>query len=155
MRFVARPLGLVPAFVIAVGLLWQVAASPSTAAATTPTVTLYDNDAPGPSSGFDPGQGMWGFAPHHIIAMKGEAIVFNNAASNKFPHTVTDLRRTGSPFENQVATGTMFDSSPSRETLMAVGTSWTLDTSTLEQGHYAYYCRIHPWMVGNVTVINP
>jgi plastocyanin len=146
-----RPLPAVSALALALGLVWGVAI-PSTAAATTPTVTVYDNDAPGPSQGFAAGQGMWGYGPNHIMAIQGEGIVFNNPASNKLPHTVTNLQRIGSPFDNQVAAGTLFDSSPTRETLMAPGTSWTLDTSMLEQGHYAYYCRIHPWMVGSVTV---
>ena len=52
-----------------------------------------------------------------------------------------------------VAAGAKFDSSPSRETLVTPGNSWTLDTATLDPGNYAYFCRIHPWMVGEVTVL--
>ncbi|MHB1262485.1 MAG: cupredoxin domain-containing protein [Thermoplasmatota archaeon] len=30
---------------------------------------------------------------------------------------------------------------------------WTLDTSDLDAGLYAYYCRIHPWMRGSIEVV--
>ncbi len=30
---------------------------------------------------------------------------------------------------------------------------WQLDTSDLEPGLYAYYCRIHPWMRGSIEVV--
>jgi plastocyanin len=33
------------------------------------------------------------------------------------------------------------------------GNSWSLDTSGLAAGHYGYYCRLHPWMVGSLTVV--
>lgn len=151
MSSVVRLFRLVPAFALAAGLMWQ-AAVPAVGAAT-PTVTLFDNDAPGPSAGFDVAQGDWGYAPAHIAVMRGDTVLFNNPSSNRLPHTVTNIERVGPAFENQVAAGTRFDSSPSRESLVAVGTSWTLDTSTLDQGHYAYYCRIHPWMVGSLTVV--
>ena len=32
------------------------------------------------------------------------------------------------------------------------GSSFVLDTSTLDAGQYVYYCTIHPWMVGTFTV---
>jgi plastocyanin len=40
-------------------------------------------------------------------------------------------------------------------TLIQPGNTWTLDTSTLEapSGQYTYYCWLHPWMVGNFTVM--
>jgi hypothetical protein len=30
---------------------------------------------------------------------------------------------------------------------------WNLDTSKLDPGLYAYYCRIHPWMRGSLEVV--
>jgi plastocyanin len=30
---------------------------------------------------------------------------------------------------------------------------WNLDTSDLDPGLYAYYCRIHPWMRGSIEVV--
>ena len=152
MRFLVRPLGLMPAFALAAGLLWFGAVS--TAGAATPTVTMYDNDAPGPGTGFDPAQGWWGFSPMHIELTQGETILFKNPTGNK-PHTVTSIQLGGSPFENQLIAGGKFDSSPSREALVMGGSEWRLDTSTLDPGNYAYYCRIHPWMVANLTVVAP
>ena len=151
MRFGARLLGLLPALVFAVGALVYATAAPAGAA--TPTVTMFDNDARSPGQGFDPAQGWWGFAPAHIEAKKGDMVVFHNPGSNRFPHTVTNLERTSGAFENQVTAGTKFDSSPSREALVTTGNSWALDTSMLDPGHYPYYCRIHPWMVASITVM--
>lgn len=31
--------------------------------------------------------------------------------------------------------------------------AWTLDTTSLEPGLYAYYCRLHPWMRGALEVV--
>ena len=153
MRFVVRSLGPMAAFLFACALVAHAASS--TAGAATPTVTLYDNDAPGPRAGFDVAQGLWGYAPDHLVVRKGEVVVFNNPASNTLPHTVTNIERVGSPFENQLAPATKFDSSPTQDALIAAGSSWMLDTSTLDQGHYAYYCRIHSWMVASLSVVNP
>ena len=155
MRSVPRLLGVAPLLVFAaiVGLCWQ--STVSSAGAYTPTVTMFDNDAPPPSMGFDPGQTWWGFAPAQVLVMKGDMVVFNNPASNRLPHTVTNIERTGRAFENQLAAATKFDSSPSADALVMPGNSWTLDTSTLDPGNYAYYCRIHPWMVATLSVMAP
>ena len=59
----------------------------------------------------------------------------------------------GGAFENTLQAGTKFDSSPTRETVIAPGNSWMLDTSTVDPGNYAFYCRFHPWMVGEITVL--
>ena len=56
-------------------------------------------------------------------------------------------------FENNLVAGAKFNPSPTREELVTPGNSWTLDTSTLDARNYAYYCRIHPWMVGQVAVM--
>ena len=76
-----------------------------------------------------------------------------NPASNKRPHSVTSISLGGMPFENSLVAGARFDSSPTREALVTPGNSWVLDTSGLDAGNYAYYCRIHPWMVGQVSVL--
>ena len=153
MGFATRRLGPLLGLAIASGLYWQ--AIVSTATAATPIVTIFDNDAPPPSGGFDPRQGLWGYAPHHMMVTRGETVVFNNPSSNTLPHTVTNIERTSGAFENALTAGTRFDSSPTREALIMPGASWSLDTSGLEPGHYLYYCRIHPWMAGQVTVVVP
>jgi hypothetical protein len=48
--------------------------------------------------------------------------------------------------------GAAFDSSPTREEVLMPGSSWSLDTSSLEAAQYLYYCWLHPWMVGSITV---
>ena len=146
MRFLVGPIGLVPLLALAL-----VVVSVTTAAAATPTVTIYDNDAPGPGSGFDAAQGDWSFAPGHITVKKGDAILFKNNAATK-PHTITSIDKASAPFEGQTTLGTKFDSSPNLDARIMAGAEWRLDTAGLDAGHYAYYCRLHPWMVGSITV---
>lgn len=150
MRFTRR-LAFVPALVFAVGVAW--AASTSVATAYTPMVTMLDNDAPTPNQGIDPGQGHWGYGPDLITVKKGEQVTFVNPPTNKRPHSVTSISLATTPFENGLVAGAKFDSSPSRETLVTPGNSWVLDTSTVDAGNYAYYCRIHPWMVGQISIL--
>lgn len=148
MRFVRR-FAVVPALVLAVGAAWVM--SSSAASAYTPMVTMVDNDGTLGQQGFDVGTGYWGYGPSHIVVKKGEQVVFTNPPTNKRPHTVTSIGG-GMPFESTANAGSAFDSSPTREALVTVGTSWTLDTNAVNVGHYGYYCRIHPWMVGSITV---
>jgi len=117
-------------------------------------VTMYDNDSPYPGS-FDPGQGWWSYAPNHIEVVQGEPIVFQNPASNFQRHTVTSLERVGGSFDNTMVPGTKFDSTPNAASVIAIGSSWTLDTSTLTPANYYYYCRFHPWMLGSFSVTAP
>ena len=150
MRFVRR-FAFVPALAFAVGLAW--AASAGAAAASSPMVTMLDNDAPTPNQGIDVGQAYWGFGPDVLHVKKGEQVTFVNPTTNKRPHSATSISLGGMPFENTLTAGAKFDSSPTRETLVTPGNSWVLDTSTVDAGNYAYYCRIHPWMVGQLTIM--
>ncbi len=88
-----------------------------------------------------------------------DTIVFVNPSTNKHPHTVTSLERVGGPFENRVNVGTLFDSSPTNATLLQPGQSFTLDTRQpapgrppLAPGNYPYFCKLHPWMVAEITL---
>ena len=148
-----RRVGWVLGLALVLGLSWHTAVS--TVDATTPTVTMFDNDAPPPGRGFDPAQAQWGYAPYHVTVMQGETIVFHNPPTNRLTHTITNIERTSGAFDNALTAGTRFDSSPTREALVATGSSWSLETSGLEPGHYLYYCRMHPWMAGLVTVVGP
>jgi plastocyanin len=151
MRFVRR-LAFVPALAFALGVAW--ASSAGAAVAYTPLVTILDNDAPTPNQGIDPGQAFWGYGPDVLHVKKGEQVTFMNPASNKRPHSVTSISLSGAAFEGtSLAAGAKFDSSPTRETLITPGNSWVLDTSAVDAGNYAYYCRIHPWMVGQISVM--
>lgn len=122
----------------------------ATASAYQPRVVIVDND--GSFTPGDPGTGMWGFSPAHLTVTKGETIVFDNPAGNFRPHSVTSLRRTGMAPTFVWESGTLFDSSPTPMELIRVGMSYTLDTTDLNPGTYVYYCNLHPWMVGSITV---
>jgi plastocyanin len=122
------------------------------ATAYTPRVTIVQNDA-----GFTPadadGLGEWTFAPAHLEVTQGEQIEFDNPATSTVPHTVTSITWSGMAPTRTLTSGEKFDSSPTRDTLIQPGQSWTLDTSTLDPGQYVYYCTLHPWMVGTFTVV--
>jgi len=144
-------LGFVLTLALVVGVGWSV--STGTASAQMITVKFVDNDAPPVNQGIDAKQSQWGYAPTQIVATKGDMVTFENPTEGKRPHSVTSVSLTGPNFENGMVAGAKFDSSPSREALVTPGNSWTLDTSTLEPGNYAYFCRVHPWMVGEITVL--
>src|SRR5207249_4883363 len=73
-------------------------------------------------------------------------------AGNTYPHTVTSITWTGMAPTRTLTSGLLFDSSPTREQYLLPGDSFTLDTTTLDPGQYLYYCTLHPWMVGSITV---
>ena len=146
MRLVLGPLALLPAVALILGLSW-LAPAPVLAAGT--SVVMFDSDTPSPPV-FDAGQGWWSYAPYHVQVARGEPIMFNSPSTNKFPHTVTSITRGEAP--GTFVAGTAFDSSPDPSTRINPGESWTLDTSSLAPGHYAYYCRVHLWMLGSFTV---
>ena len=127
--------------------------APGDAGAATPHVTIHDNDGPTPAQGIDFWTGHWGFAPHHVSARQGEPVVFDNPPTNKRPHNVVSIRNSGSPTEPALASGDRFTSGVARETWLMPGSTWTLDTSGVEPGHYSYYCSLHPWMVASVTIL--
>ena len=149
MRIAARVL-VVPALLGLILLAGTGLHAGSGVGAYTPRVVMIDND--GSFQPGDPGTGLWGFSPAHITVMQGEQIVFDNPASNFRPHTVTSISWSGMAPTRVLESGTQFDSSPTREMLVQVGQSWTLDTTNLGPAHYVYYCTLHPWMVGTFTV---
>ena len=76
------------------------------------------------------------FIPYHVTVSAGEEITWSN--DDSAAHTVTSGTPSGGSDGN-------FDSG----LFMAEGTfSVTLD----ESGEYPYYCMVHPWMIGNITV---
>ena len=75
------------------------------------------------------------YIPYHVTVSTGEEITWSN--DDTAAHTVTS-GLPGAPDE-------LFDSS----LFMAGGTySVTLD----ESGDYDYFCMVHPWMIGTITV---
>ena len=152
MRIGIRWLGIMAGVAGVAVLLWQVTSTDAVAAGR--HVVIKDQEALSPQVGFDPRQGRWQFNPTNIEVTRGEAVVFDSPLSNIDPHTVTSLVRSGSPFAVpvQFRAGTLFDSSPTDSDLIQPGTSFTLDTSTLDPGNYAFVCKLHPWMNGEITV---
>ena len=76
------------------------------------------------------------YIPYHVTAPAGTEIVWSN--DDTAAHTVTS----GTPADGPDG---IFDSS-----ILAGGATFsaTLD----EPGEYPYYCIVHPWMVGNITI---
>ena len=115
-----------------------------------PRVTIYDSNVNFTAG--NPAEGEWGFAPMHLAVPQGAQVEFDNPTSNSFPHTVTSIAWSGTAPDRTLASGTQFNSSPTKDAYIMPGGSWTLDTSTLDPGQYDFYCTIHPWMVGTLTV---
>lgn len=78
------------------------------------------------------GQGNPSYEPAIIEAKKGEAIEWTNL--DNVPHTVTSF----------VDDGKSFDSS-----LIMTNEKYVLDTSTLSESEYEYFCTLHPFMKAN------
>ena len=153
-RAVARAaVGLVVAgtFAFGAGAHVEVRHGATVAGAAAPArVLMYDNG--GTFSPGDVDTGMWTYTPNHMVVAKGDPIEFINPAGNARPHTVTSIAASGTAPTRTLASGTLFDSSPTREAFITPGSTWTLDTSSLDPGQYAYYCTIHPWMMGTFTL---
>jgi plastocyanin len=126
--------------------------SHSRAIAADTTVIMYDNSAPFRPAG-DPGLGLWQFTPSHVAVTQGDKVTFMNPSTARTAHTVTSITPMGSAMSRTLEVGAQFDSSPSgtSDAIQAGGT-WVLDTSTLDPGQYVYFCKIHPWQIGTMTV---
>jgi plastocyanin len=125
------------------------------ASAATPRVLMYDNDGPLPNQGVDFWTGHWSFEPKHVTVLQGEQVVFDNPAGNTRPHNVVSIGSPGQPFPPAMEAGAAFSSGLTRESILRPGSTWTLDTSAVAPGHYGYFCSVHPWMVGSITVLSP
>ena len=77
------------------------------------------------------------YLPFNVSVSVGDEITWSN--DDAAIHTVTS----GTPADGPDA---IFDSSFS----FAAGTTYSV---TLDKaGQYPYYCLLHPWMIGNITV---
>lgn len=86
-------------------------------------------------------QGNLGYEPGVAIAGKEDLITWVNA--DVAPHTVTSGAGTGNPKSVQ-----LFDSGS-----LGQGQKLRVDAKSLEgAGSYDYYCTVHPFMKGKVTV---
>ncbi len=76
------------------------------------------------------------FIPYHVTVSAGDEVTWSN--DDTAAHTVTS----GSPAG--VSDG-IFDSS-----IFAAGQTFSVTFD--EVGEYPYYCMVHPWMIGNISV---
>ncbi|WP_428326257.1 plastocyanin/azurin family copper-binding protein [Nitrosopumilus sp.] len=76
------------------------------------------------------------YIPYHVTAPAGTEIVWSN--DDTAAHTVTS----GTPADGPDG---IFDSS-----ILAGGLTFSVTLD--EPGEYPYYCIVHPWMVGNITI---
>ena len=77
------------------------------------------------------GQGNPSYEPTVIKAKKGEAIEWTN--HDNVPHTVTSFADDGKSFDSS---------------LIMTDKKYVLDTSTLTETKYDYFCTVHPFMKG-------
>jgi plastocyanin len=78
------------------------------------------------------------YLPQDITIRIGDTVQWNNV--DTAPHTVTNVN----PADDSSA---LFDSS-----MLESGNSYSFTFN--DAGNYDYFCMVHPWMVGSVTVIN-
>ncbi|MBT3474240.1 MAG: tetratricopeptide repeat protein [Thaumarchaeota archaeon] len=78
------------------------------------------------------------YLPQDITIRIGDAVQWNNV--DTAPHTVTGVN----PADDSSA---VFDSN-----MLEMGNSYSFTFH--DTGNYDYFCMVHPWMVGSVTVIN-
>lgn len=76
------------------------------------------------------------YAPDPVVVTKGDGVEWTN--NDNAPHTVT----------HNVQENPLFDSS-----IISAGKTYLLDTSTLEEGEYEYYCTLHPFMRAALQVV--
>ena len=135
------------------------------ASAQSPQVLMVDNDGPLPRDGIDPRTGEWGFSPYHLTVTAGEQVTVMNPAGNRRPHDVFSLSASGTPPQVSWDVGAQFSSGSSAGELLRpegstlpnstepAPSTWALDTGALGPGHFTYFCTLHPWMTGTITVL--
>jgi plastocyanin len=85
-------------------------------------------------------QGNPDYDPDALTVKKGDKILVDNV--DTMPHTVTNGESGSDP-----NSGKLFDTS-----IINGGDSAELDTSTIDAGTHQYYCMVHPYMIGTLTV---
>jgi plastocyanin len=85
-------------------------------------------------------QGNPSFEPDELKVKKGDTILVKNV--DTMPHTVTNGKSS-----TDANSGKLFDTS-----IIIGGESTVLETSNIDAGTYPFYCMIHPYMTGSLTV---
>ncbi len=117
-------------------------------------VTIIDSNVTFNPAGIEK-EGYWGFGPEHIDVHQGDLVQFDNPTTNNYGHTVTSITWSGTPAARVLDSGLAFDSATADSATIRPGGSFTLDTASLAPGQYLYYCTVHPWMVGTLSVEAP
>lgn len=120
-----------PIDVIAASVLTAGVISCSGTAKPTPAKTSLKYIAIRNQAGANP----FGFSPQRIVIARGTRIVWNNVSSQ--PHTVTAM-----------GSHPLFNSGVVK--LIAPHHQWSFVFR--RAGQYSYYCVVHPYMVGVITV---
>ena len=85
-------------------------------------------------------QGNPDYDPDELKVKKGDKITVNNA--DTMPHTVTNGESGSDPHS-----GKLFDTS-----IINGGDSAEIDTTAVDAGEHPYYCMVHPYMTGTLTI---
>jgi cytochrome c oxidase subunit 2 len=85
-------------------------------------------------------QGNPDYDPKELTVKKGDKILVDNV--DTMPHTVTNGESGSDP-----NSGKLFDTS-----IINGGDSAEIDTSTVDAGTHPYYCMVHPYMTGTLTI---
>ena len=85
-------------------------------------------------------QGNPDYDPDELTVKKGETIKVDNV--DTMPHTVTNGESGSDP-----NSGKIFDTS-----IINGGDSAEIDTSAVDAGAHPYYCMVHPYMTGSLTI---
>ncbi len=85
-------------------------------------------------------QGNPDYDPDELTVKKGDTITVNNG--DTMPHTVTNGESGSDP-----NSGKLFDTS-----IINGGDSAEIDTSAVDSGAHPYYCMVHPYMTGSLTI---
>jgi len=81
------------------------------------------------------GPGNPSYEPAVITVKKGDAIEWTN--NDNAPHTVTSFKDDGKSFDSSI---------------FLAGKKFVLDTSTLTDSEYEYFCTLHPFMKGKIVL---
>jgi plastocyanin len=85
-------------------------------------------------------QGTPDYDPDELTVKKGDTITVDNV--DTMPHTVTNGESGSDP-----NSGKLFDTS-----IINGGDSAEIDTSAVDTGAHPFYCMVHPYMTGSLTI---
>ena len=80
------------------------------------------------------------YEPDELTVTKGNTILVDNV--DTMPHTVTNGESSTDPNSAKI-----FDTS-----IIMGGESTVLETTNIDAGTYPYYCMVHPFMTGSLTI---